>query len=190
LNRYAKFVGRRSAIKSFSDITIPIRSLIRGLSPLQLKKRLGPDKWSIQQIIQHLAETEMVNCCRSRWIAFEDKPSLIAFDQNKWADGREREKESISETLERFRLVRRSHMRFFRSASKKDLKRSGLHTERGVVTLKTHLETIVGHDLNHLEQIRELASKLKSRKDTRRHLELAASARMQSNRRIPSRIKH
>jgi hypothetical protein len=138
-----------------------ILSLIRGLTPRQLAKRPAPGKWSIQEIIRHLADTEMVMECRARWIAFEDRPTLVPFDQEKWAAGRAREKEPLPETIERFRLLRRSQLRLFRQASAKDFRRTGFHPERGVVTLRVQLETLAGHDLNHLAQIRRFATQHK-----------------------------
>jgi hypothetical protein len=140
-----------------------IAALIRGLTARQLARRPAPRKWSIRETITHLADTEMVMCCRARWIAFEDHPTLVPFDQNKWAAGRAREKEPLAETLERFRLLRRSQVRLFRNASKKAFGRSGFHSERGVVTLRVQLETLAGHDLNHLAQIERLAARRKAK---------------------------
>lgn len=53
--------------------------------------------------------------------------------------------------------------RLFRRASKADLQRTGFHPERGEVTLQVQLETLAGHDLNHLEQIQRLAAQHKAR---------------------------
>ncbi len=105
----------------------------------------------------------MVMSCRARWIAFEDHPTLVPFDQEKWAAGQAREREPLAETLERFRLLRRSQLRLFRQASTKAFRRTGFHPERGVVTLRVQLETLAGHDLNHLAQIRRLAAQRKAR---------------------------
>ncbi len=163
MNPYAKFLGNRDPLEVAAKTPARIGALIRGLSPRQLAWRPAPGKWSIRGIINHLTETEMVMCCRARWIAFEENPTLVPFDQEKWAKGWAREKEPLGETMERFRLLRRSQLRLFRGASARDLKRSGLHPERGVVTLKVQLETLAGHDLNHLEQIRRLATRLKAK---------------------------
>ena len=164
MNPYAKYLGNRNPLIVATATPGKIASLIRGLTPRQLAKQPAPGKWSIQEIISHLAETEMVMTCRARWIAFEDHPTLVPFDQEKWAAGRKREKEPLAETIERFRLLRRSHLRLFRRASKKDLQRSGFHPERGVVTLQVQLETLAGHDLNHLAQIERLATQHKAGK--------------------------
>ena len=164
MNPYAKYLEGRDPLAVAAATPAKIVGLIRGLSPRQLGKSPAPGKWSIREIIRHLADTEMVMGCRARWIAFEDHPTLVPFDQEKWAAGREREKEPLAETFERFRLLRRSQLRLFRSASKKDLRRTGFHPERGVVTLRVQLETLAGHDLNHLAQIQRLAAQYKARR--------------------------
>jgi len=163
MNPYAKFLEHREPLTVAAATPARIVSLIRGLTPRQLARRPAPGKWSIQEIISHLADTEMVMNCRARWIAFEDRPTLVPFDQEKWAAGRAREKEPLAETLERFRLLRRSQVRLFRHASKTDFRRTGFHPERGVVTLRVQLETLAGHDLNHLAQIQRLATQHKAR---------------------------
>ena len=163
MNPYAKYLENREPLMVAAATPAKIVSLIRGLTPRQLARRPAPDKWSIREIISHLADTDMVMDCRARWIAFEDHPTLVPFDQEKWAAGRAREKEPVTETLERFRLLRRSQVRLFRQASKTDFRRTGFHPERGVVTLRVQLETLAGHDLNHLAQIQRLAAQHKAR---------------------------
>jgi hypothetical protein len=158
VNPYAKFLAHRDPLAVAAATPIKIVSLIRGLTPRQLAKRSAPGKWSIQEIIGHLADTEMVMACRARWMAFENHPTLVPFDQEKWAAGRVPEKEPVAETFERFRLLRRSQVRLFRRASPRSFRRTGFHPERGVVTLRVQLETLAGHDLNHLAQIQRLAA--------------------------------
>jgi hypothetical protein len=163
VNPYANFLENRDPLSVAAATPARILSLIRGLTARHLVKRPAPGKWSIQEIITHLADTEMVMGCRARWIAFEEHPTLVPFDQEKWAAGRAREKETLAETIERFRLLRRSQLRLFRQASAKDLRRTGYHPERGEVTLRVQLETLAGHDLNHLVQIQRLAAQHKAR---------------------------
>ena len=60
-----------------------LEDLVRFVPGEILTKRDG-DKWSIQEIITHLADCELVFSVRCRWIAFEDHPTLVPFDQDKW----------------------------------------------------------------------------------------------------------
>ncbi len=164
MNPYAKFLGSRDPVKVLAATPARIGALIKGLTPRQLGRKPKPGKWSIQEIITHLAETEMVLCCRARWIAFEDKPTLIPFDQEKWATGWAREREPLAEILERFRLLRKSQVRLLKNVPKAHFKRTGHHLERGVITLKEQMETAAGHDLNHLKQIQGLAASFSPRR--------------------------
>jgi hypothetical protein len=157
-------LGNRNPLQVLAATPARIQALIRGLSPKKLSAHPIPGKWSIQEILYHLAETEMVMCCRGRWIAFEDNSTLVPFDQEKWARGWPREKEPVVETLERLRILRKSHVRFYKGVPKADLERSGFHPERGVVSLREQLETVAGHDLNHLGQIQRLAASLKTKR--------------------------
>jgi hypothetical protein len=159
MNPYAKHLEGRDPLTVAAATPAKIIALIRGLGPRQLSKRPAPGKWSIREIISHLADTEMVMCCRARWIAFEEKPTLVPFDQDKWAAGRSREKEPLAETMERFRLLRKSQVRLFRAVPKQEFGRTGFHPERGAVTLQEQLETLAGHDVNHLLQIQRLAGR-------------------------------
>jgi hypothetical protein len=164
VNPYAKYLEGRDPLTVVAATPAKIVSLIRGLSPRQLAARPAPGKWSIREIICHLADTEAVMGCRARWIAFEEHPTLVPFDQEKWAAGREREQEPLAETLERFRLLRKTQLRLFRAAPKRAFARTGFHPERGSVTLQEQLETLAGHDLNHLGQIRRLAVQHKAKR--------------------------
>ncbi len=161
MNPYAKFLGRQDPIKVLAATPGRIEALIKGLTAKQLAKKPRPGKWSIREIIAHLTEAEMVMCCRARWIAFEDKPTLVPFDQGKWSQAWAREKEPLGETLGRLRLLRRSQVRLLKSLPKAHFKRTGHHLERGIVTLKEQMETAAGHDLNHLEQIERIVGEFR-----------------------------
>jgi len=87
VNPYAKWLQNRDPLVVATATPAKIVALIRGLTSRQLARRPAPGKWSIREIVNHLADTEMVMGCRARWIAFDDHPSLVSFDQNKWATG-------------------------------------------------------------------------------------------------------
>ena len=106
MNPYAKFLEHRDPLAVGAATPARIFSLIRGLTPRQLARPRAPGKWSIQEIISHLADTEMVMGCRARWIAFEDHPTLVPLDQAKWAADQAREGEPLADTIGRFRLLR------------------------------------------------------------------------------------
>ncbi len=130
--------------------------LIEGLTPRQIGRRPQPDKWSIAEVVAHLADVELVYIARCRWMLFEENPALVPFNQDNWVQGWEREREPIAETLLRFQVLRRSLLRLLRSASPSDLARTGRHVDYGTEQVSDYVAKLAGHDLNHLIGIESL----------------------------------
>jgi len=128
---------------------------------------LGPDKWSIRQIIAHLADAELVGAHRFRQIIAEDNPTLIAFDQNAWAANLDYARRQPKQSLESFRRVRAESYELLKALPEVAFERKGMHSERGPLTLRQLLESFAGHAESHARQmqaIREDFKKLKGKK--------------------------
>src|SRR6201996_6835720 len=59
---------------------------ITGAAGPELDFKPAPDKWSVRQIVAHLADAESANVVRLRQVISEDNPTLFPFDQNAWAE--------------------------------------------------------------------------------------------------------
>ncbi len=134
-----------------------IAELTRSMGAEQLAAQPAPGKWSIHEIVAHLADQELVSLARCRWILFENNPELIGYDQNNWSKGWRKEEEPFRETLNRFRVLRGSLLRLLRTCTEADLARTGNHMERGAITLGSFPPHLAGHDINHLLQIERLS---------------------------------
>jgi hypothetical protein len=159
---YAEFLGSNDPIPVLESTARRITEITTGLTPGQIGAPPAPGKWSIHQIVAHIADTELVALVRFRMMLFEDAPTLVAYDQDRWLNGWMREEEPFAGVLDRFRVIRASTVRLLRAAPANDLKRSGTHTERGVVTVNDYIVTIAGHDINHLNQIEGIRTKFKT----------------------------
>jgi hypothetical protein len=155
-NPYAGFLGDKEPFFILRSTVDRIRELTDGLTPEQIAAPPAPGKWSIYQIVGHLADCELVFQYRGRMVMFQNNPTLVAFDQDPWVLGWMRENEPYEETFERFSVLRRSSLRLFGNATGHDLLRYGTHTERGPVTIEDIVNTIGGHDVNHLQQIERI----------------------------------
>jgi hypothetical protein len=155
-NPYQEFLGEREPIAVLQSTVSEIEAMTSGLTPEQLAENPAPGKWSIHEIVAHMADIELVFSARTRWMAFEDQPTLIGFDQAKWTSGWKRESEPFEVTLMRFRMLRESQLRFFSRCTLEDMGRTGIHTERGRQTLGMYPPLLAGHDLNHLQQIERI----------------------------------
>ena len=129
---------------------------IDGLSPQQLLQPERPGKWSIGQTLQHLADSEVVWAWRMRLILAQDRPQLTGYDQDLWAERLHYDKVDPSDALELFGVLRRANLRLVEQASPADLKRTGIHVERGEESLEHLRRLYAGHDLLHLRQIERI----------------------------------
>lgn len=159
---YAQFVGSDDPLTILPATPARIDKACTLLRNEQLTASPAPGKWSIHQIVAHLADTEMVFQTRVRLMVFGDNPTLAGYDQDRWMEGWLRESEPFSSTLERFRVLRECTVRLFTSTPEAELNRTGLHTERGTEKAGNYRIILAGHDLNHLPQIEGIAAKVQS----------------------------
>jgi hypothetical protein len=163
VNPYQQFIEGKDPIQVLGATPKRLVKLIEGLSARQIRTKVVKGKWSIQEIIGHMADDELIYSVRTRWIAFEDNPTLVPFDQNAWADGHASEREPVADTLARFEALRRSQLRLIRRIPTKELGRAGIHPEFGKISLALYIPWMAGHDLNHLSQIANLRQALLAR---------------------------
>jgi hypothetical protein len=164
MNPYERFLEGNHPLKLMTATPKRLNALVKGLTPAQLKKRVYKDKWSIHEILQHLADCEVMFTSRCRLIAFEDHPHLAPFDQERWANAKAREKESAADALDRFAALRKAQVLLYKSSPPEIFARTGFHPERGEVSLRITFETCGGHDVNHLRQIEGLRAALATKK--------------------------
>jgi uncharacterized damage-inducible protein DinB len=136
-----------------------IAELIRGVSRDELRRKPAPGKWSVSEIVAHLAEDEIVQIWRYRQMLENPGVALAGFDQDKWAQLGDYGTREIGDSLELFRLLRESNIAMFSRLSEKEWQSNGVHGERGPMTVRSLMEHMAGHDLNHLEQIKRISKK-------------------------------
>ena len=127
----------------------------------------APGKWSIRQIIAHLADAEMVFAHRIRQVAAEEGPTLVAFDQEAWARNLDYARRKPKQSLETVRRVRAENYELLKDLPEAAYARAGNHTERGPVTLLQIVEGAANHTESHarqMQQIRDAYKQAKSKK--------------------------
>ena len=133
-----------------------IAQLIAAASDQQLRTPPRPGKWSVTQIIAHLAEDELVASWRYRQMLEDPGCALAGFDQDKWAEYGRYDEWSTADALSTFALLRDVNLRMLRRLSPEQWNSHGVHAERGRITVRDLAHHMAGHDLNHLEQIRRI----------------------------------
>lgn len=124
----------------------------------------APGKWSIRQIIAHLADSEIVCAHRMRQIVAEDDPTLIAFDQEAWAKNLDYARRKPKQSLESFRRVRAENYELLKELPEAAYARTGNHSERGRITLRFHLELLAEHAQTHARQMQAIREEYKKAK--------------------------
>lgn len=116
----------------------------------------APGKWSIAEVLAHLADTELVFGWRTRLILTEDRPPLHGFDENRWATRFRYDEADAAEAFHAFGMQRTWNLRIWESITPEEFARVGVHSERGEERLDRVVGMIAGHDLRHQRQIERL----------------------------------
>jgi hypothetical protein len=155
LNPYAKFLDDRPIEAILAHTPQLLEDLAQTFGPVQIAVSPAPGKWSPAEIICHLADCELVFAFRLRQTLAEDSPTIQPFDQDHWAATYPGVSASLA--LATFIAIRRWNLHLIQSALPAAADRPITHPERGAMTFLTIVETMAGHDLNHLAQLQRLA---------------------------------
>lgn len=155
LNPYEEFLDGRPVAVILAATPEAIRCMLAQIGDANTSTRPAPGKWSPSEIVCHLADCELVFGFRLRQTLAEDGPTIQPFDQDKWAA--QYTGIPAHRALEAFSALRGWNLRLIQSALPEAANRTMTHPERGAMTFQTVLETIAGHDLNHLTQLRNIA---------------------------------
>ncbi len=156
LNPYAIYLGGQDPIPVIALTAELLHSLIDPLSAVQVNREPAPGKWSIREIVAHLADCELVFSFRLRQALAEDHPVIQPFDQTKW--GERYGAYDVASGLALFTAARNWNLKLLTTIDETDRHRPITHPERGTMTFWTIVETMGGHDINHLQQIERIAS--------------------------------
>jgi len=149
-------LDEREPLQIQAETPDAIARLTEKAPPARLRERPAPDKWSVGEILAHLADAEIVLGWRVRSILGAPGTPLQAFDQDAWERaGRYRER-SPEKSLALFGAVRQANLDLYASLSPEQWEHYGMHAERGKETLKHIVRLMAGHDLNHLKQIQRI----------------------------------
>jgi hypothetical protein len=134
-----------------------LRREIAAMSRREMNTRPAPNKWSVQEILAHLADVEE-NAMRARVAAMleQDMPTLVPFNQEARVVEMRYDQKDPRKTLASFARQRRANLKWLRKIRPAQLKRKGLHEQVGELSVEEFLNEWAFHDLGHLKQIFEV----------------------------------
>jgi hypothetical protein len=116
--------------------------------------RYAPDKWTVRDVIGHLADTERILSTRLLRVARGDRTPMPSFDENAYAAAAGFDRLPLSELIENWRAVRLSTLALVRSLQPTEWHRRGT-ASGATVTARALAYIIAGHERHHLRVLRE-----------------------------------
>ena len=156
--RILGYVGGENPLKVQQGTAAKLTRLIRGVPPKRLRQRPAPEKWSVGEILAHLAEVELVAGFRIRMMLGANGTPIQAFDQDVWAREGNYARRDPRASLELFRALRAANLALLSSLRPEQWENYGIHAERGKETVAHTARLFAGHDINHLRQIEGILS--------------------------------
>ncbi len=146
-------LGDQEPLEVLSSTPAALADVVKAESAAALTQREAPGKWSVAGVMQHLADSEVVNGYRIRLMLSADRPPIPAYDQDAWAAALGYEAADPALACRDFAAARAANVRRWRPLDHQALARSGVHAERGVESVGQLIRLLAGHDLVHRRQI-------------------------------------
>lgn len=134
-------------LRELRDATVPLFDL----PERTLARRYRRGGWTAREVLVHIADAESVLLDRARRVIAEERPLLLAFDQDAWTSRLDYRKRDLAVARSLF-LASRSTLAEMLSLHRGDGGRFGIHSEVGVLTLAQIAEKVAAHNRHHLDQ--------------------------------------
>ncbi|HYC30897.1 MAG TPA: DinB family protein [Gemmatimonadales bacterium] len=151
-------LGPREPLEVLSELVPWLERRLHDAPAARLARPEAPGKWSVAEVLQHLADTEMVYGVRGRLVLSEPEPPIQGFDQDRWAVLFRYREVDAGAALARLSALRAANLAVWRPLGPAELARVGLHSERGPESLALMLRLMAAHDLVHRRQIDRILS--------------------------------
>jgi hypothetical protein len=162
IQRILSHVEGQDAIKLQRATAGHLKKHVQGLTPKELKWKPEPGKWSIAEILAHLADAEIVASWRMRSVLGANGTAIQAFDQDAWASVFQYGKRDAKQSLEVFRVLRENNLAMLKALPRESWDNYGMHSERGKETIAHLARMFAGHDRNHVLQVEAISKQVKS----------------------------
>jgi DinB superfamily len=151
---------RRELIAKYAAGYDEVVEALTGFPESQLTAHPLPGKWSVREIVQHLADSETISAIRLRRLLVEDRPVIAGYDQDLFATRLHYNEREMAPALAAFRAARTTTLQLLERMTEEDWQREGTHTESGRYTAEDWLKIYAAHAHGHADQIRNLRKAL------------------------------
>jgi len=155
-----EIVADRDPIEMLAGAVGNLRDELARVPPEKITTPEAEGKWSILDVVRHLAETEMIYGYRLRMILAHDTPEIQGLDQDRWASIVKYSGATIDEFFSMLEILRNLNLKIYRDLTEDEKHRFGVHSERGPESVGRILKICAAHDEVHLKQIQRILAKV------------------------------
>jgi hypothetical protein len=156
MHRVLGYTKGRNPLRVQLETPKRLAQLVHGVPKRTLMRRPRKDKWSVGEVLAHLAETELLFGFRLRMVLSKNGTPIQAMDQEAWARVSKYRTADPDRSLEMFTVLRENNLVLLVSLPRRMWSHYGLHEERGRETVRRMAQMMAGHDLNHLRQVESI----------------------------------
>jgi hypothetical protein len=149
-------LGAQDPVAVLEQTPAVLREVVAQVDAARLARRDAVGKWSVRLVLAHLADAELVGGWRYRMILAHERPEIQGYDQDAWANSMWYDEAEPAQSLETFAALRAANLRLIKRASPAQLRRVGIHAERGEESIEQLSRLYAGHDLLHRRQIERI----------------------------------
>lgn len=149
-------LGPRNPLDVLAELVPWLETRMRGITEPVLRRPEAPGKWSVVEVIQHLADSELVAGYRIRMVLAENRPPLPGYDQDHWAAEFHYAAVPLAVVMGQLQGLRAANLHLWKQLTPEQLERVGLHTERGPESAAHIIRLMGAHDLVHRRQIERI----------------------------------
>jgi uncharacterized damage-inducible protein DinB len=142
-------------IDLYLDGPVQLRRAVADMSAAQLQARPVPGKWSTLEVVCHLVDSEQAWCHRMKRVIADERPLLIGYDESRFTATLRYHDHDLKTELILMEGMRAQMALVLRTLPESAWARTGVHNERGLITLEEMLQAEVEHVPHHIAHIIE-----------------------------------
>lgn len=145
---------RNALIESYGNAYTLLVDALKEFPKEMWQWKPAPEKWSIHEIVIHITDSEANSFVRCRRFIAEPGSGVYGYDENKWAKHLDYHSQSIEESLELFRLLRKASYDLIKAVSDETWQTATVHhSENGLMKFEEWLKTYEEHIPVHIRQM-------------------------------------
>jgi uncharacterized damage-inducible protein DinB len=148
-------------ITAYEQGVADLQQAVADSSDDELRTRVNPGKWSIHEVLCHIADFEVIGAERIRRVLSENEPTLFNGEPDDFERGLAYDARDTAEELRLIELLRTQIARILRAVPAEAWERRGIHSADGPLTLRQLVERVTGHIPHHVEFIQGKKAALK-----------------------------